>query len=554
MQGNLRFRLGVWLLLAGSTAGIGRAALVINEVLYDPPGPDDGREFVEIANTGPFAAPLDGVVLESGNGGKPDDWKEVWRGGADAWIPPDGLYRVGLDGPGSGEPARLDLQNGPDGVRLLKQGFELDRLGWGEHERAEYYEGRAAPLTRSGHSLSRRVDGFDTDDNAADFEQAAPTPGRLNHPSVDWAVRFGPADPELPRPAESLVARLTIVNHGVETVTPPPVEISDVRRSIQVEWGGILAPQESETQAIVLDAPPDTGRAVWRARLIGVDQVPENNSDSLTLRVGAGPVRVSEIMAAPAPGECEWIEVCAAVSDGRVLTGYSIDVRGHSVSLMPRAIDPLNRLGLVVEDSTLMRARYPDLVPAQLWPYQGSWPRLRNGERTGGVSDTIRLLGPDRLLSDLALPGPAPAQGVSLERVGFDLPEGPAAWVPCGASDRASPGSAGPEGISGAPEDPLVVSPRIIHPGYSTCVFEGRLGSHPGEVRLEISDLEGRPVRCLLRGFWAVGKVIAFWDGRDESQRTVEPGVYIAVLEVSRKAKGTARWRAAVAVAPGPAR
>jgi hypothetical protein len=553
VQGKLRCHLGVWLLLAVSTTGIGRAALVINEALYDPPGPDDGCEFVEIANTGPFAAPLDGVVLESGNGGKPDDWKEVWRGGAGAWIPPGGLYRVGLDGPGNGEPARLGLQNGPDGVRLLKQGFELDRLGWGEHEHAEYFEGRPAPLTKGGQSLSRRVDGLDTDDNAADFEQADPTPGRPNHPSVNWAIHFGSADPELPRPSESLVARLMVANHGVEVGTPPRVEISDFQRSIQVEWRRSLAPQESETQTIVLDAPPDTGRTTWRARLISADQVPENDSDSLTLRVGAGPVRVSEIMAAPAPGECEWIEVCAAVAEGRLLTGYSIDVRGRSVSLAPRVIDSSNRLCLVVEDSTLMLARYPDLVPAQLWPYQGAWPRLRNGDRSGGVSDTIRLLGPDNLLSDLALPGPAPAQGVSLERAGFDLPEGPSAWVPCGASDRASPGHPGPEGISGALEDPLVVSPRIIHPGFSTCVFEGRLGSRPGEVRLEIADLEGRPVRCLLRGLWAVGKVIATWDGRDESQRTVEPGVYIAILEVTRKTKSTERWRAAIAAAPGPA-
>ena len=555
MQGRSRFLSATWmLLLAGSTAGVGRAALVINEVLYDPPGSDDGREFVEIANTGPFAAPLEGVALESGNGGEADDWKEVWRGGADAWIQPGGFYRVGLDGPGSGEPARLELQNGPDGVRLLKRGFELDRIGWGEHEHAEYFEGRAAPLTRNGQSLARRVDGLDTDDNAADFEPALPTPGRPNRPLVDWAVRFSHAVPELPRPSEPFVVRLTIVNRGVETGTPPPVDVHDSRRAIRVEWGGSLAALESETQAILLDAPPDTGRAVWVARLIDADPVPENDLDSLALRIGTGPIRVSEIMAAPAAGECEWIELCAVDPDGRTLTGYSIDVRGHGVSLAPRVLNASNRLGLVVEDSTLMRARYPDIDPAQFWSHEGAWPRLRNGDRTGGVSDTIRLLGPDHLLSDIALPGGAPTQGVSLERVGFDLPEGPAVWVPCGSPERASPGRAGPEGISEAAGEPLVVSPRIIHPGYSTCVFEGRLGSRPGEVRLEISDLDGRLVRCLLRDFWAVGRVIASWDGRDESQQAVEPGIYIAVLEVSRTASAAERWRVALAAAPGPPR
>ena len=50
-----------------------RSALVLNEVLYDPDGPDAGREFVEIMNTGPFAAVLDGLSIEAGNGSRPND-------------------------------------------------------------------------------------------------------------------------------------------------------------------------------------------------------------------------------------------------------------------------------------------------------------------------------------------------------------------------------------------------------------------------------------------------------------------------------------------------
>jgi hypothetical protein len=547
------FCIPAWLVPAIALAGIAHAALVINEVLYDPAGPDDGREFVEITNTGPYAAPLDGLALESGNGGKPNDWKEVWRGAAGSWIEPGGFYRVGLDGPGRGEPARLDLQNGPDGVRLLKQGFELDRLGWGEHTHGEYYEGHPAPLARGGQSLARRVDGTDSQDNAADFEASAPTPGRPNHPSIDWAIRFGTPEPELPRPAGALVARLTIVNRGVEPRTPPPVEIADDRRTIEVGWSSTLPPQSAETQAIVLDTPPDTGRAVWRARILAADQVPENDADSLILRIGPGMARVTEIMAAPAPGECEWIEIAVAVPDGKTLSGFRLDVRGHALNLSPRIVGPEGRLGLVVEDSTLMRARYPRLSAAAFWSYEGAWQRLRNGDRSGGVSDTIRLLGPDGLLADIALPGAAPAPGVSLERLGFDLPEGPGAWVPCGAAEHSTPGEAGPEGVSAAPEEPLAVQPRIVHPGLSACLFEGRLGSRPGEVRLEIFDLEGNSVRCLLRGIWAVGKVIASWDGRDESQRNVDPGIYIAVLEVKRGAREIERSRIGVAAAPGSA-
>jgi hypothetical protein len=531
-----------------------RAALVINEVLYDPAGADAGREFVEIANTGPFAAPLEELILEAGNGGRADDWEEVWRGRSDAWIEPGGYYRIGLDGPGNGESVEISLQNGPDGVRLRKQGFELDRVGWGEHVHPEYYEGRPTPLTRAGQSISRRIDGADTGDNAADFEPAAPTPGRPNRPTSDWAIRIGSPAPELPRPGGSLIVLLTIVNRGVESRTPPPVDVLDRRQSVQVGWNVVVPPQGSAVQPLMLEAPADTGRTVWRARLLASDQVPENDCDSLVLRVGAGRVRITEILAAPAQGECEWIEISAAGSEGLTLSGYALDVRGHRVDLVPRVPDATNTLGLIVEDSTLMLTRHPELSPATIWSHGGAWPRLRNGDRSGGVSDTLRLVGPDGLLADLALPGAAPAPGVSLERLGIDLPEGPAAWIPCGDPDRSTPGRIGPGAVPVPAGDGFTVHPPVVHPGSSTCLFEGTVGSVPGEVRLDLFDLEGAQVRCLLRDLWVVGKLVATWDGRDEAQQEVEPGVYVAVLEVNRKGSRVERRRVAVAVAPGTAR
>ena len=44
------------------------SSLVINEVCYDPPGPDGGAEFVEIFNPASRTVPLDGARLEFANG------------------------------------------------------------------------------------------------------------------------------------------------------------------------------------------------------------------------------------------------------------------------------------------------------------------------------------------------------------------------------------------------------------------------------------------------------------------------------------------------------
>jgi len=42
------------------------ADLVLNEVLYDPAGPDEGLEFVELWNPDTVAVSLAGILLEAG--------------------------------------------------------------------------------------------------------------------------------------------------------------------------------------------------------------------------------------------------------------------------------------------------------------------------------------------------------------------------------------------------------------------------------------------------------------------------------------------------------
>ena len=346
---------------------LGVAELVINEVLYNPDGPDAGKEFVEIANTGPFGVTLVGLTLEAGNGARPDDWDLQWSGPTESAIPPGGLYRIGLNGPGIGESAHLKLQNGPDGVRLCKQGFELDRLGWGQLAHSEYFEMHPAPTVRSGRSLARRRDGIDTGDNLADFEEAVPTPGRSNHPRIDWAIRLGRPTPEVPRPGESVVVRLIATNYGREEGTPPTVEVDADGQTYQVGWSRPSAAGGCAEKHVQLTAPSDTGRVTWRARLLGNDEVPENDFDSVLVRVGVGDVRIVEVMSAPGEDGCEWIELRADIVIGTILNDLAVTVRGRRLLLAPRAVDPTTRIGLVVEDSVVMLQRHPRIDPSILW-------------------------------------------------------------------------------------------------------------------------------------------------------------------------------------------
>ncbi len=147
------------------------AQVVLNEVLYDPEGADTGLEFVEIMNCGREPVSLAGWVLESGNGASPDDWTVEWIGGDFDELAPGGLFLVGEDAvvPAPDVVTALDLQNGPDAVRLTDGAAVVDVVGWGEPLFAGYYEGAPAPDVPGGSSLARSPDCFDHAENAHDF-------------------------------------------------------------------------------------------------------------------------------------------------------------------------------------------------------------------------------------------------------------------------------------------------------------------------------------------------------------------------------------------------
>jgi hypothetical protein len=535
--------------------GVARSALVINEILYDPAGLDAGREYVEIANNGPYAATLDGVMLEAGDGSRPNAWKEIWLGRADAAIPPGGIYRVGTAGPGLGEVAEIDLQNGPDGVRLLKQGFELDRLGWGNLAHPEYYEGHPSPAVRSGMALGRRVDASDSDDNASDFEEQIPTPGRPNRPADDWSVEIATAAPLRPRPGDRIVIGLVESNRGSSPGIPPSVLLSDGARVVSCGWGENIPAQSVAEQTVLLDAPADTGWIEITARSVARDEVPENDVDTLRLRIGVGALRVTEVMARPREGEAEWVEIEIAGENGRVIDGAALDVRGKVIRLSRRILTDATRISVVVEDSLSMLRTHPEVTASRLWPYEGRWTRLRDGEKGTGIGDSLRIFNARGDIEEIAFIPLAPGAGISVERIAADLPEGPSAWMPCADPRGSTPGWAGPDSsISGGREDGLTVHPSVVIPGAAGCVLEGGIGGAPGLVTLRLFDLYGREIRCLMREVWACGHIAAIWDGRDESGGDPVPGLYVAVMEIERKGDGIARRRAALAVAPPVAR
>jgi len=154
--------------------------VVINEVFYNPLGPDTGKEFVELYNPADYMVQLKGYALESGNGANPNDWTLEWTGTTES-IPAKGYFLIGELNvtPKPDFVTSLDLQNSPDGDRLLKNGTIIDTVGYGNLVYPEYYESSPASNVKEGFSL-QRVNGIDTNDNSLDFIEGLPTPQNRN--------------------------------------------------------------------------------------------------------------------------------------------------------------------------------------------------------------------------------------------------------------------------------------------------------------------------------------------------------------------------------------
>lgn len=205
--------LGICAALTVPPAG---AALIINEVDYDQAG-TDRSEFVELYNSASRALSLDRYRLEFINGTNGSGYRsftlapETLEGGA-YWVLCGDPSQV----PGCNQDLSPDtnlLQNGaPDALALWLGDVLVDALsyegtvvGFSETAGNELRDGSAPYL-----GLSRVPNGFDTDNNQADFALRCISPGASN---LDGAHDCPP--PQAPRargtvPLPSTVSLLLI--------------------------------------------------------------------------------------------------------------------------------------------------------------------------------------------------------------------------------------------------------------------------------------------------------------------------------------------------------
>ncbi len=180
---------------------------VINEVDYNQPGTDT-KEFVELYNPTGTSMPLAGLALVFVNGSA-SPAAEYQRVALSGTLASHAFLVIGSPAvvstpaptplPGCTTTCSNKIQNGPrDAVLVLDtaSGVVLDSIGWGGKCATATLTGvtgtpacsEGSPLAATDEdtdaastgSICRKVDGVDTDDNAADWAYCMSTPGAAN--------------------------------------------------------------------------------------------------------------------------------------------------------------------------------------------------------------------------------------------------------------------------------------------------------------------------------------------------------------------------------------
>jgi hypothetical protein len=496
---------------------------VVAEVFYDAIGDDTGQEFVELFNPTAHAVALAGLRLEAGDGAGPGRWTLRWTGQPGDSIRAGARFVIGgaLVVPSPDAVVTLDLQNGPDAARLVWLDGGTETVGWGALAYPEYFCGAPAPDAASGSALARVPDGADLGSNALAFRAQPPSPGSPNQPGLEVALRAGSltVDPEQPAVFGQAQLSATIVNQGAVALEAGRVTLTwmlgDTAASRVLE--SALAPGDSARASATLHSlPAGKALAIARAELAG-DERPANNSDSAWVRVGKGPLEITEIQYHPAHGEGEWVEVRCRETTPCDLASFRISDRGAALGVPDPDAPALapESLAVFAEDRVALLAFSGGLDPERVVAVK-PWASLNNSNDTSGVADAVVIRERDGTRSDrVDYSATGVPAGVPLERDG----------------DRWGP-SSDPVGTPARPPHVLPplssrfeITPRRIRPGADGSRLAWALPWPRAWVSVEAYDLEGRRVARLLTEEGARGRA-----ERKVRLDGMPAGLYVVVL------------------------
>jgi len=288
---------------------------------------------------------------------------------------------------------------------------------------------------------------------------------------------------------------------------------------------------------------------------------------SVTLGIPQRPeqldVVINEILFYPPAGVPEFIElyngshkaielsqlrVCARKADGRFETLKKITTTGRL--LMPGG------LVAITTDASLLCRHYMCRAPENIQEV-GSLPSMSmEGGRISLVLADSNIIDEVPYTDGQHFPLATALQGISLERLGYDLPSANGdSWHSAAATaGYATPGSANSQRRAEAADSlNIVLSSTAFTPDNDGIDDEVQVSWQlpaPGFVaNIIIYDLRGKPVRYLARNMLLGNSGYLPWNGIGENAVVLPSGIYIFFIEIFNLKGQVKRWKRTVVMA-----
>ena len=439
----------------------------------------------------------------------------------------------------------LDLQNGPDGVRLTNGEAIVDLAGWGEPLFQEYYEGSPAEDVESGCSLARSPDCFDHDDNRIDFASSpVPTPGSRNSPEVDLSITPVHPGQVIFEAGHKVTLDFVVANEGALTVEGHSASVSlrldgDLECIAMSVLQETLAPRDTARVEVVLSVDRGYHRALASLETPN-DCEPANDAATTSFTVGGagGQLKLNEVMYSPSEGEGEWLEFQNVTAGTVNVVGWFLgddeeQSRLASMGDVETLLPPGTYL-VATKDSVGGDGAHPCVVVKA-----GTWEAL-------SADDVVVLLDEfgtpvERVSYDDSWGG---GRGVSLERVSTDVSgETATNWGSCVSAAGATP--CAPNSILlpfSSGEGRLFASPNPFTPdgdgdGDRTLIAY-RLPMARSTLRVSVYDARGRKRAVLADHSASPSEGEFLWDGTDDGGMLLPSGMYVVRLEAIAPREG----------------
>ena len=541
------FTLIILIFISVSNAASAGSNIVISEIMFNPNGNENVREFVEILNVSSGPVSLEGYSIGDGTGF--DLLVAVSEG---EWSVQAGSYALIMDPDYFTSDEQYDTL--PEGIRLYTVGDKaLGSRGLSNSTAEPVYLISAGGDTLSvvrysldcppGHSWERILpNGGDSVDNFTPSKTIDGTPGRpnsalppVNNPALDESsLRLYPDYPEM---GDRIEIGVNFINKGLDPVKDVTVSVTVLSGffSGSVHFTGEVSPGERSPEAAVFIESIPGGCIGFEAAIVSDSENGSTADDTLLVEieipVPTGSVILNEVMAAPGDGSPEWIEVMN-------VSPFSVDLyRWRIRDLNGRTSIPVDSHVIILPDDYAVISSGPldYIVNGTPVILAGSFPALNND------GDTVSLLDCTGAVTD-SMRYDDTQTGYSLELISAHMSGSHDGWDVSVDPSGATPGGRNSIYFSSVPNgnEPEIDSPKlhiIPNPFMDEAVISYELPFPLARVRLLVYDRRGRQVATIRDTEESGSSWSGRWNGRSGGRR-LPAGPYIIDFEVIDKRTG----------------